>query len=236
MAGLVGALLRCHLQRRDGRADRPARCRVHRLGRHFGKRTHRHDGCGRGRHADTALGAARLSARALRPIADYLAREWRFESFDELEAHLRDTHAPFGALTDAQWRHLAEHSAVRDDRGGLRFHFDPAIARRFMVPIVLDIVLWRLWERIACPVLVLRGEHSNILSAATVAEMFERGPAVRPGRVFAVEVPGCGHAPALIDNDQIALVREFIFAYQPRLEVPTSWSRTRSSAQTKPLR
>lgn len=179
---------------------------------------------------------ARVAASALRPIAGYLARDWRFESFDELDAHLRDVHAPFGALTDAQWRHIAEHSAVRDDSGGLRFHFDPAIGRRFKVPILLDIVLWRLWERIVCPVLVIRGEHSNILSAATVAEMLTRGSAARQGRVFAVEVPDCGHAPALMDNDQIALVREFIFADQPRLEAPTSWSKTRSSAQTKPLR
>lgn len=179
---------------------------------------------------------ARLAASALRPIAGYLGRDWRFESFEELEAHVRDAHAPFGTLTDDQWRHIAEHSAVRDDRGGLRFHYDPAIGRRFMVPILVDIVLWRLWERVECPVLVIRGQHSTVLSVATVAEMLKRGTAAREGQVFAVEVPGCGHAPALMDDDQIAMVREFTFADEPRLEVPASWPTIRSTAQTKPLR
>ena len=59
----------------------------------------------------------------------------------EAEAHLREILAPFGALTDAQWRHLAEHSVTSDDDAKLRFHHDTAIAMRFAVPVVFDIVL-----------------------------------------------------------------------------------------------
>src|SRR5205085_3773155 len=122
---------------------------------------------------------ARVSAAALRRIAIYLTKRWTFDSMHEAEAHLREIHAPFGRLTDAQWRHLTEHSAVPDGQGRLRFHFDPAIAQRFAVPIMFDIVLWSLWDAIECPVLVLRGEHSDLLSAATVAEMQRRGAAAR---------------------------------------------------------
>ena len=39
----------------------------------------------------------------------------RFESVEELEKHLRSIHEPFGNLTDSQWRHLAEHSAVKTE-------------------------------------------------------------------------------------------------------------------------
>jgi len=126
---------------------------------------------------------ARVSAAALRRIGVYLGKVWRFASIEQLEAHLRDIHAPFGTLTDAQWRHLAETSAVPDGAGGLRFHFDPRIGMRFAIPIWLDVVLWQLWDRIDCPVLLLHGADSDLIDAKTVADMKRRGPASKAGRI-----------------------------------------------------
>ncbi len=154
---------------------------------------------------------ARVSAAALRRIGGYLSRAWKFGTLAELEHHLRDALAPFGPLSDAQWHHLATHSAVPNGEGGFRFHYDPAIGARFAIPIWLDVVLWQLWDRIECPVLVLRGEDSDLLSADTVALMLKRGPAAKAGRVRAVELPGCGHAPALMASEQIGVVRDFLF-------------------------
>jgi hypothetical protein len=37
-------------------------------------------------------------------IGAYLRNDWRFGAMKEVEAHLREIHAPFGALTNAQWR------------------------------------------------------------------------------------------------------------------------------------
>jgi len=59
--------------------------------------------------------------------------------------------------------------------------------------------------------LILRGENSDLLSEVTAREMQSRGPAARAGRVQAVHVAGCGHAPALMDTAQIAIVRNFLF-------------------------
>lgn len=169
---------------------------------------------------------ARVSASALRRIGAYLGKHWRFSSIDALEAHLRDIHAPFGKLTDGQWRHLAVHSAAPDLAGGVRFHFDPAIGIRFALPIYLDVVLWQLWDRIDCPVLVLRGEDSDLLSAATTAEMRHRGLAGRGGMVSVAEIPECGHAPSLMQDAQISLVKNFLFpsesAVQARTRVPSA--------------
>jgi len=146
----------------------------------------------------------------------------------EVEAHLRQIHAPFGELTAAQWRHLAEHSVAEVDEV-LRFSYDPAIATRFAVPIMLDLVLWSLWESIDCPVLILRGESSDLVSSATVEEMQRRGRAAHAGRVNAVEVPGCGHAPALMDKAQIAVVREFLMPEDP----PTASTRSPRSRASR---
>jgi len=168
---------------------------------------------------------ARVSAASLRRIGAYLRKHWSFGSIDEAETHLREILAPFGSLTDAQWRHLAENSVTAEGDARLRFHHDPAIAMRFAMPVIFDIVLWQLWDAVECPVLVLRGAESDLLSAETVEEMKRRGPGGQAGRVRSVEIPGCGHAPALMDAGQIAIVREFLSSAPPARRLGRAVSR-----------
>jgi len=143
-------------------------------------------------------------------IAQYVGRDPRFAGVAEVEAYLRQVNAPFGPLTDAQWRHLASHSAVPAAEGGWRLHYDPAIGRAFTSAPVEDVALWPVWEAIACPVLILRGAESDLLSRQTAEEMTRRGVAAAAGKVQMREIAGVGHAPALVALDQIALVREFL--------------------------
>jgi pimeloyl-ACP methyl ester carboxylesterase len=92
---------------------------------------------------------ARISGVALQRIGTYLRVRRRFESIEELEKHFRTIHEPFGKLTDSQWRHMAEHSAVKTDEGDYRQHYDPAIARAFSWPLMVDISLWTSGTRCA---------------------------------------------------------------------------------------
>lgn len=140
---------------------------------------------------------------ALQRIGDYLGEERVFPDLEGVEAHLRLIHAPFGDLSDLHWRHLTVHS-VAPAEGGYRLAYDPAIALPFAQAIE-DIDLWPVWEAINLPVLVLRGERSDLLLPETAAQMGERGPGAR-----VVEVPGCGHAPALMEPGQIALVESWL--------------------------
>ena len=59
------------------------------------------------------------------------------------------------------------------------------------------------------PVLLLRGAQSDLVLPETVAEMRTRGPGAR-GLLEVVEVPGCGHAPALNVPQHYALVDQFL--------------------------
>jgi pimeloyl-ACP methyl ester carboxylesterase len=154
---------------------------------------------------------ARVPVGALQRIGAYLRRAHAFANLTEVEAYLREIYAPFGQLSDEQWRHMAVHGVVQD-KAGLRLHYDPAIVEQFSRPILLDVVLWRVWERVACPVLILRGEDSDLLLPATVAEMKRRGLAAAKGLVRSVEVKGCGHAPALMRNEEFAIIEDFLFA------------------------
>ncbi|MEX2648994.1 MAG: alpha/beta hydrolase [Alphaproteobacteria bacterium] len=142
---------------------------------------------------------------ALQAIAAYVGEHPRFADLDEAEAYLRRTHAEFGQLPDGWWRHLARHGVRPDPAGGFRLHYDPAIRVPFAKGIDQDLDLWKAWDDIACPTLALRGGESSLLLAETADEMTRRGPCA-----LVATFPGIGHAPALVDPEQIATVRGFL--------------------------
>ncbi len=147
-----------------------------------------------------------VPAAALGRIGDY-AGERDYADLSEAEADIRTIYAPMGDLTDAQWQHLTRHSVVEKPGGGFTRHYDPEIAQVFAETMTEDMRFWELWDAIRCPVLVLRGADSDLLTAETAREMTRRGP-----QATLVEIPGCGHVPSLMTEDQIAVVREFLTA------------------------
>ena len=72
-----------------------------------------------------------VPAAALQRIGEYCGRDPRFQDFEEVEAYLREVHKPFGELSDAEWMHLALHSAEESEEGNLRLRYDPAIGKPF---------------------------------------------------------------------------------------------------------
>jgi pimeloyl-ACP methyl ester carboxylesterase len=141
---------------------------------------------------------------ALERIAAYVGHVWKFETVDALEAHVRRAYAPFGPLTDAQWRHLTETSAIRDDNGAWMQAYDPAIGNAFQGELA-DVDLSGLWDAIRCPTLLLRGVDSDVLPREVALSMTQRGPKAR-----LVEIDGVGHAPMLLDEAQVEIVRSFL--------------------------
>jgi pimeloyl-ACP methyl ester carboxylesterase len=155
-----------------------------------------------------------LPKAALERIAGYVGHDPRFADRAAAEAYLREIHGGFGALADHEWRHLTETSVVVAESGGegggqaaqaLRLHYDPGIGAGFRTRPVEDVDLWAVWDRITVPSLVLRGADSGLLLPETAAEMTRRGP-----RAELVEIADCGHAPALMDPSQVALVRDWL--------------------------
>jgi len=146
-----------------------------------------------------------IPKEGLKRIADYVGLDPSFADLDAFEAALRFIHAPFGPLSDQQWRAMAMQSARKKPDGSLGFNYDPKIAEPFRKIAGADLDLWAEWDKIACPVLVLRGAHSDILRRADAEAMTQRGP-----RAKLVEFAGIGHAPALLEDDQIAVIRNFL--------------------------
>lgn len=142
---------------------------------------------------------------ALERIAAYVGADVSFDSLEALESAMRAV-SPFGPLTGAQWRHLAEHASARGGDGRWRFRYDPGIALPFNAGPLADVDLRAVWRAVRGPVLVVRGEHSDLLTPALHAEMLGR-----PGTEGLV-VPGTGHAPMLMDDFQIGALRAFLLA------------------------
>lgn len=149
-----------------------------------------------------------IPAAAVARIRDYMAEAApSFANEAALEAHLRRVHAPFGALSDAQWAHLARHSARLFPDERLALHYDPAIALQAASIPVADMDLWSFWREIRVPRLVLRGADSDLLDDPTFERMQQEG-------AEGVTVPDCGHAPALMDAPTISVVRRFLLGEQ----------------------
>lgn len=126
-----------------------------------------------------------------------------FATREEAEAYARSIVSGFGPHSDDEWRLLTRHYVVERD-GAWKLHYDPAIAKAFKggpppPP------LWDLYERISCPTLLLRGEHSDILLDETARAMTERGPRTRR-----VDIADTGHAPSLVTTLQIDVIDEFL--------------------------
>ena len=152
--------------------------------------------------------APQLAEPALARIRAYAGSPPAFDTMAQMEAFFRQVYKPFGWLSDAQWRRLAETSARRLPDGRLTPHYDPAMVRQF-TDHPRDYELWEHYDAISVPVLCLRGAESDLVLRETVDEMKTRGPGTR-GLLRVVEVKGCGHAPALNVPAQLDLVTSFI--------------------------
>jgi pimeloyl-ACP methyl ester carboxylesterase len=110
----------------------------------------------------------------------------------------------FPAVTDAQWEDYAR-AWFNEHKGRPARGFDPAIAKGFSP---VDAPMPELWPQFGAltpvPVLVVRGENSDLLSMQTVEEMRARHP-----QLSVMTVPGQGHAPLLKDAPTIGAVADF---------------------------
>ncbi|HET7776178.1 MAG TPA: alpha/beta hydrolase [Azospira sp.] len=148
-----------------------------------------------------------ITNESLRRIGEYLGKAPRFASLEEAEKFIRFVSAPFGKLSDAQWRHLTETSVRQADDGQWDMRYDPGIAEPFQMGFVMhqDVILWPYYDAIRCPTLVIRGADSDLLPREALDEMARRGP-----RAWTREIPEVGHAPMFQDPAQVAVVREFL--------------------------
>ncbi|WP_431284487.1 alpha/beta fold hydrolase [Humitalea sp. 24SJ18S-53] len=131
-----------------------------------------------------------LEAPGLDDVRDFVGTDPALADLDAATAHVRRHMPPLG-LDDAGWRDMAGLTYAQGEDGRLHPRWDIRLAEAASGGPPPD--LWRFWQGSAqLPTLLVWGEESRLLSAATVARMRREKPDLR-----VVSVPGVGHAPPL---------------------------------------
>ena len=152
-----------------------------------------------------------LEPTAIARIGTYVGASIEWASVDEAADYLLGISKGFGPHTREQWLALTR-PMLKPSGNGFKPHYDPAIGVPFkaMTPeqaAAGQAMLWRSYDAIRCPTLLLRGAESDLLTRETAQAMGQRGPKARLR-----EFTGVGHAPTLVDAEQVAAVREFLLS------------------------
>ena len=148
-----------------------------------------------------------VDPRGLERIRGYVGKSPPVRDWAGAVAQVRLVYGPaWPGLDDARWERLARASFRADAAGVPQPDSDPMIAEPLKDTSKAAPDLWPLWGALAkVPILSLRGEHSDILSAATVARMQREKPDLRT-----VTVANRGHVPLLDEPECLEAIDEFL--------------------------
>jgi pimeloyl-ACP methyl ester carboxylesterase len=150
-----------------------------------------------------------IEADAIARIGAYLGLPLQWGTLEEAADYMLGISKGFGEHSREQWLALTR-PMLKPQGEGFKPHYDPNIALPFraMTPEMAaygQAALWKGYDAVTCPTLLLRGVDSDLLTADTALAMTRRGPRAEL-QVFA----NVGHAPTLVAPDQVAVVREFL--------------------------
>ena len=146
---------------------------------------------------------------SLARIGQYVGEAVSFDCFDDAVAYIQATCASFGPHTTDQWNDLTRHVYIEQSGRWIK-HYDLAIASAFnhVSPEIVahaETMLWAAFASLNIPVQIMRGQQSDLLSEQTCHKMLEIQPHARLS-----QIQGVGHAPTLMDHDQISIVTDFL--------------------------
>jgi len=159
-----------------------------------------------------------IERESLHRISSYIDRNPSFPSQQAAFDYLASISQGFGPHSPEEWAELSA-PMLREREGRWWLHHDPAIGMAFRKLVEQDeaalqaqlregeALLWATYDKISSPTLLLRGAESDLLTKETAGLMGVRGPRAR-----CIEFAGVGHAPTLRAAEQVAAVRDFLFA------------------------
>ena len=150
----------------------------------------------------------KIEPEAIKRLGSYVGQPFTFSDRSEALQRLNEICATFGEHTPEEWE-IYNGPMLVQKNGKWIMHYDPDISVPFasVNPIMAkagEMAMWHAFKQIHIPMLIVRGGNSDLLSAATVAEMCKVNPYAR-----SIEIPNVGHAPAFVKPEQIALAKEF---------------------------
>lgn len=153
-----------------------------------------------------AAGLARISAQVatVAPVADWTAASAAVAAAQA---------SVFPEFSEADWMAFAKRTYKELPDGSVMADFDPAISATLSTKtpgLLTRLAMWRLFKQLKPrPLLVVRGERSDILSTKTARRMCARHKSAK-----LVTVPGVGHAPLLNEPEALAGIDQFLSEIQ----------------------
>jgi pimeloyl-ACP methyl ester carboxylesterase len=113
--------------------------------------------------------------------------------------------ASCGPLSDAEWDLVSRPMVCPTGEGGYTLRYDPRIAEQLARDASEDLDLQDFYEQIPCPVLLIRGEKSDVVSEENALQMAHSGP-----RAEILTIPETGHFPMLVKAGETRAVEDFL--------------------------
>lgn len=151
-----------------------------------------------------------IPLHGLRKLANNIGNDPEFKSVEEAKQHFKKNYTQFGILSEKQWDTFTEHSIEQHATNVFRAKIDPRIRNpkstgqivtdffhhphKALEGILFDIDLWSIWNKIHCPVLVIHGAHSELLTPEIIKKMIRTH-----ANTEVYTIADAGHAPALLD-------------------------------------
>ena len=149
-------------------------------------------------------------------IAAYSSVPKTYDSWHQAAADISNIHgAVFPEYQADDWLAFARRTCVEDEAGSVTPIYDPAITQSLgdsKASWKTNFIMWRLFKAMSKkPLLIVRGETSDILSSRTALRM-----ARRHGDAKTVTVPGVGHAPMLNEPVAVEAINTFLAVLERR--------------------
>lgn len=150
-----------------------------------------------------------INNNGLDRIAQYVGQEQVFDNFDKAVEYVKLVSSDFGKHSDADWQELTKNVMVNVNNKWHK-HYDLNIA----IPMAQESstavkgaeqILWPAYESLSDRILIIRGEHSDLLLPDTVNEMLARN-----SNSSLYTVQDTGHAPTLRNDEQISTIEAFL--------------------------
>jgi esterase len=130
-----------------------------------------------------------IAAPGARQVAASLAANRLFSSEDEAVAQSRALNP---RATKEALRHRVRHNLRPLPDGTLTVKYDDALRERGAISDRSTAELWAAWRAVSCPILLVRGDDSDLFAVETAERMLTEN-----ARARLVGVPDCGHSITL---------------------------------------
>ena len=151
-----------------------------------------------------------LDRAGLDRIKSYVGKPKRFKDWAQAADYVVEVNRGLPASYGPDDWVRAAKRICRDDGDGVVLDYDMAIAEPFNRPekpeggVAFD--MWPLYRRLGqTPLLIVRGESSDLLARETAKAMLDAAPGAQ-----LVTVPGVGHAPELTEPAAVAAIDDFL--------------------------